>query len=133
MTKVHHGILGALALLASVLSDPAFAGYKPTAAQMSACRGDAFRLCAGQLTSRRRGCMPAVEEVRAQPGVSGDVPRRGGNQRRNSADIRLHHRARSALGIVLSSPNPDPDPGPGPPSASSAADPNPAGLSSPRG
>jgi hypothetical protein len=51
MTKVHHGIVGALALLASVLPAPAFAGYKPTAAQMSACRGDAFRLCAGQLTS----------------------------------------------------------------------------------
>jgi hypothetical protein len=51
MTKVHHGIFGALALLASVLPATAFAGYKPTAAQMSACRGDAFRLCAGQLTS----------------------------------------------------------------------------------
>ena len=49
MTNIRRGMF--LALLLSALPSAALAEFKATPAQLSACRGDAFRLCSGHLTS----------------------------------------------------------------------------------
>jgi len=54
MTKIRSGMLGALAFLLGVVPTAAFADFKPTAAQRSACIGDAMSLCSAHLVSADR-------------------------------------------------------------------------------
>ena len=51
MNTKRNGMIAAVGLALLILPSAAFAGFKPSAALQSACRGDAFRLCSGSLTS----------------------------------------------------------------------------------
>lgn len=61
MTKIRNGVFGALVLLVSVAPTAAFAEFKPTAAQRSACMGDAMSLCSSVLMNVDRvlSCLSA--------------------------------------------------------------------------
>jgi hypothetical protein len=54
MTKIRSGVFGALVFLVSALPTAAFAEFKPTAAQRSACMGDAMSLCSSVLMNMDR-------------------------------------------------------------------------------
>lgn len=51
MNTMRKGMIAAVGFALLILPSAAFAGFKPSAALQSACRGDAFRLCSGSLTS----------------------------------------------------------------------------------
>ena len=51
MVTIRNAGIAALGFSLLALPTAAFAGFKPSAALQSACRGDAFRLCSGSLTS----------------------------------------------------------------------------------
>jgi hypothetical protein len=51
MITIRNAVIAALGFALLALPSAAFAGFKPSAALQSACRGDAFRLCSGSLTS----------------------------------------------------------------------------------
>lgn len=61
MTKIRNGVFGALVLLVSVAPTAAFAEFKPTAAQRSACMSDAMSLCSSVLMNMDRvlSCLSA--------------------------------------------------------------------------
>jgi hypothetical protein len=54
MTKIRSGVCGALVFLVSAIPTAAFAEFKPTAAQRSACMGDAMSLCSSVLMNMDR-------------------------------------------------------------------------------
>jgi len=49
MVTIRNAGIAALGFSLLALPTAAFAGFKPSAALQSACRGDAFRLCSGSL------------------------------------------------------------------------------------
>ena len=49
MTKIYYQAFGALVFFVTVAPTGAFAEFKPTAAQRSACMGDAISLCSSVL------------------------------------------------------------------------------------
>ena len=51
MNMMRNGMIAAVGFALLILPSAAFAGFRPSAALQSACRGDAFRLCSGSLTS----------------------------------------------------------------------------------
>ena len=51
MITIRNAVIAALGFALLTLPSAAFAGFKPSAALQSACRGDALRLCRGSLTS----------------------------------------------------------------------------------
>jgi hypothetical protein len=51
MNRIRNTTIAAIGCALLALPSAAFAGFKPSAALQSACRGDAFRLCSGSLTS----------------------------------------------------------------------------------
>ena len=61
MTKIRCGVFGALVLLVSAAPTAGFAEFKPTAAQRSACMGDAMSLCSSVLMNMDRvlSCLSA--------------------------------------------------------------------------
>lgn len=54
MTKIRYGVFGALVFFVTAAPTGAFAEFKPTAAQRSACMGDAMSLCSSVLMSMDR-------------------------------------------------------------------------------
>jgi hypothetical protein len=54
MTKIRSGVFGALVFLVSAVPTASFAEFKPTAAQRSACMGDAMSLCSSVLMNMDR-------------------------------------------------------------------------------
>lgn len=51
MVTIRNAGIAALGFTLLAFPSAAFAGFKPSAALQSACRGDAFRLCSGSLTN----------------------------------------------------------------------------------
>ena len=51
MNTMRNGIIASVGFALLVLPSASFAGFRPSGALQSACRGDAFRLCSGSLTS----------------------------------------------------------------------------------
>src|SRR5262245_1796294 len=51
MNRIRNRMIAAVGCALLALPSTALAGFKPSAALQSACRGDAFRLCRGSLTS----------------------------------------------------------------------------------
>jgi hypothetical protein len=61
MTKIRSGVFGALVLVVCAVPTAGFAEFKPTAAQRSACMGDAMSLCSSVLMNMDRvlSCLSA--------------------------------------------------------------------------
>ena len=55
MNRIRNTTIAAIGCALLALPSVAFAGFKPSAALQSACRGDAFRLCSGSLTRSEPG------------------------------------------------------------------------------
>ncbi|MEA2922946.1 MAG: hypothetical protein QOD25_68 [Alphaproteobacteria bacterium] len=78
MTKIRNGVFGALVLLVSVAPTAAFAEFKPTAAQRSACMGDAMSLCSSVLMNMDRvlSCLSAKKSSSALGAARNSRPAR---------------------------------------------------------
>jgi hypothetical protein len=58
MNTMRNGIIAAVGFALLVLPSASFAGFRPSGALQSACRGDAFRLHRNRRARQRRGPEP---------------------------------------------------------------------------